>query len=288
MSIRDSFLCLSSRLRYAPIKIKELVMGGGGYLSKSTPFNFCIEDNAGDSFNFDFIKEKFNRNIKKYTFGNKDHYLFCGSILQRCNEHSIVIGAGLISGSDVPKLRYKRIVGVRGNLTLEVLKKQGYECAPQFLGDPGLLAREVVSPKESDQDNERIGVIPHFIEHNLAKNLVLNHPEFILIDIKKPFKNVCNEIKKCRFVLSSSLHGLIFSDAMNVPNKWVSFGKSLKGGEFKFFDYYSCTDNINPMSISCQSISDLLLAVEMCKVANSPNYQFMKDSVFEILRSEFS
>jgi hypothetical protein len=39
-------------------------------------------------------------------------------------------------------------------------------------------------------------------------------------------------------VLSSSLHGLIAADALGVPNAWIGLSDALRGGDFKFRDYY--------------------------------------------------
>src|SRR5699024_3940838 len=52
-------------------------------------------------------------------------------------------------------------------------------------------------------------------------------------------EEVAKEISSCDAVISSSLHGLIFSDALGVPNAHIRLGDKLKGGLYKFHDYYS-------------------------------------------------
>ena len=47
------------------------------------------------------------------------------------------------------------------------------------------------------------------------------------------------QIAECRFILSSSLHGLIIADSMGIPNLHVEFGDRLLGDGYKFDDYYS-------------------------------------------------
>ena len=42
-----------------------------------------------------------------------------------------------------------------------------------------------------------------------------------------------------RIILSSSLHGLILSDAYGIPNLWISVSNNIIGGDFKFLDYFS-------------------------------------------------
>ena len=53
------------------------------------------------------------------------------------------------------------------------------------------------------------------------------------------WQDVIDEIKKCECVISSSLHGLIISDAYGIANVRVKFSDSIKGGDFKYKDYYS-------------------------------------------------
>ena len=51
------------------------------------------------------------------------------------------------------------------------------------------------------------------------------------------WKTVINNICSCKCIISSSLHGLICSDAYNVPNVWLDEYK-LDEGTFKFEDYF--------------------------------------------------
>ena len=46
-------------------------------------------------------------------------------------------------------------------------------------------------------------------------------------------------ICQCEMTASSSLHGLIVSDAYHVPNVWICLNSETGGGEFKFKDYYA-------------------------------------------------
>ena len=46
------------------------------------------------------------------------------------------------------------------------------------------------------------------------------------------------QLNSCDYILSSSLHGLIFADSYNIPNLWVRFGSKVDGDGFKYRDYY--------------------------------------------------
>jgi hypothetical protein len=60
-----------------------------------------------------------------------------------------------------------------------------------------------------------------------------------VIQIKNRLFRIMDQLVQCQFVLSSSLHGLIFADSYGIPNAHVilSNGKVM-GGTFKFDDYY--------------------------------------------------
>lgn len=59
-----------------------------------------------------------------------------------------------------------------------------------------------------------------------------------------------NEICSCRFIYSSSLHGLIVSHAYGIPALWFEHTR-LTGDRFKFYDYFSsvCIPAYSPLTI---------------------------------------
>ena len=52
-------------------------------------------------------------------------------------------------------------------------------------------------------------------------------------------EGLVDDILSCEVILSSSLHGIIFSHAYGVPAYHVQFTDFFKNGNFKFTDYYS-------------------------------------------------
>lgn len=281
------------RIKHIFIMAKSMVLGLNGLFSRGHLINYCIERNAGDRFNHDFIKYYFGVTPKKYSFGKREHSLFCGSILKRTNEYSIIVGAGFISKEDasIQVVAPKAVVGVRGYLTLNAIKRAGYSCQPQFVGDPGLLAREVVKPLKIEEVKNRkertIGIIPHFVDFDLVNEKFGQNTNIIIIDIKRSFIAVCEDIKKCDRVLSSSLHGLVFADAMNVANCWVRFSSDIKGGEFKFHDYYSAMKFRKDKPTECASLEDVERAFADSFVSIHPNYSDMKHSVEQYFKEKF-
>lgn len=108
------------------------------------------------------------------------------------------------------------------------------------LGDPGLLAN-IVYPKAAYVTN-KIGIVVHYADRDLPiADKIRQDPRFIIISPLKSAEEVAKLITSCKFVFSSSLHGLIFADSYGVPNVHAKLSDRLTGGTYKFEDYYSAT-----------------------------------------------
>ncbi|RGY81624.1 hypothetical protein DXA18_05515 [Dorea sp. AM58-8] len=59
------------------------------------------------------------------------------------------------------------------------------------------------------------------------------------MNVKDDPLQVVKEIAECRYIISSSLHGLIVADSLGIPNMYLVFGDRLLGDGYKFEDYYS-------------------------------------------------
>lgn len=175
------------------------------------------------------------RNCKKY-----EHYFMIGSILQRCTDHSIIWGSGLISEHAKCENPPKKVLAVRGPLTRKKLLEQGIEC-PEIYGDPALLLPEIYPGKGTEKKYE-MGIIPHFNDKNdpSLKRYFSDHPDILIIDIqnKDPLK-VVDAMLSCEKIVSSSLHGIIVGDAYGIPSVWVEFEHPFEDGHFKFQDYFT-------------------------------------------------
>ncbi|WP_114700214.1 polysaccharide pyruvyl transferase family protein [Psychrobacter proteolyticus] len=278
MSIYNNFSKINN---YISIKTKCYSTAFLGYFQRGPLLNYCLEKNAGDSFNSDFIEDFFHKKTRLYYGGKRKHALFCGSILAKSNKNSVILGAGFISKEQsLKKIDYDSVIGVRGDLTAQSLLAYDTSIEFKFKADPGLLVKEVITPRSDQYSNTGlIGVIPHFIDLKVVNKILKNNPNYLIIDIKKNYKEVCKQILKCDKVLSSSLHGLIFSDAMNVPNTWVGFSDNVKGGSFKFNDYYSVMTNPQLSVHHCRQTSDLVAAESISKVSTSLEYSRLYEAI---------
>ena len=128
-------------------------------------------------------------------------------------------------------------LAVRGRSTLP--RVDGITSRTIALGDPGILAPVLLDGPVRKRYS--LGVIPHY--HDVTSPVVQRmqdlSPDVRVINVAWTPEEVAREIAACDVVISSSLHGLIFSDALGVPNAHIRLSDRLKGGLYKFHDYYS-------------------------------------------------
>jgi len=195
--------------------------------------------NFGDILNpilFNFLTKKnaVSINAQYYKHSN---YLVIGSVLQCANKYSTVWGSGFISEKSICREKPFKICAVRGKLTRQKLLQQGIDC-PEVYGDPALLMPYVYVPKV--EKKYKLGVIPHYSDknHEWLKNI--DRDDVLVIDVitDNPLA-IIDQINSCESIASSSLHGLIISDAYQIPSIWIELSGKLIGGYFKFHDYFS-------------------------------------------------
>ena len=206
-------------------------------------------NNLGDDLNFYLLRALSGKRVISYSSFYHFHkpvesIMAIGSTLDWMgNKNATVWGTGLMYplGAD-DKCVFGRLVAVRGKKTRDSLLQSGIDC-PEVYGDPALLMPLVYTPSVQKVKG-RIGIIPHNVDADNANVIRLLKEcggKGVLIHVRnyKSWHDVIDTIFSCEFIISSSLHGLILSDAYNIPNQWVSFSDLISGGNFKFEDYYS-------------------------------------------------
>ena len=167
-------------------------------------------------------------------------------IQQRINgiqkPHVSIWGTGFINYTDCEGSFFKRdmnFCAVRGELTRKAVEKMRKKRLDIPTADAGILAAEVLESLPSKRYD--VGVIPHLcdLQDPRAANLHQEYENARFISVKEEPLEVIRQIAECRFILSSSLHGLIIADSMGIPNLHVEFGDRLLGDGYKFDDYYS-------------------------------------------------
>lgn len=206
------------------------------------------KDNFGDILGKYLVEKISNKkmirvlhpSMRRYKLFIK-HYLTVGSILDVANTNSIVWGSGIIRRMDI--IRKAKFLAVRGPITRERLMELGYNV-PQLYGDPAILLPKFYS--KIIEKKYQLGIIPHYVDYEyVCKNLINNNNNMIIINLlTKDVEEVINEILKCKFIVSSSLHGVIVAHAYGIPALWVKFSNNLGGDNIKFYDYFESV-NIN-------------------------------------------
>lgn len=204
-----------------------------------------------------------------YDLPMRAQLIATGSILEHTqNKYAgIILGSGFIDEASRMTFPKAKILAVRGKLTRERLGP-GRETVA--LGDPGLLA-SIVMPKR-EKKRFMIGIIPHHVDKNnaaISRLAELNREDLTIIDVQQQPLEVFTKIDRCRYILSSSLHGLIVADSLGIPNAWLAV-PNLIGGRFKFDDYYSALDTHvgTPATLDGNETLDQLLALTNAKPAD--------------------
>lgn len=217
--------------------------------------------NFGDDLNYFIIKELTGMSLVCYNnllfrkLGLKITNISCiGSVIDMLTDNkTIVWGTGAISAQRQMSEKPYKVLAVRGPLTRKFLLENGISC-PKCYGDPALLLPRLYTPKFIKKF--KVGIIPHYVDLNnevVIRLLKLFGADCKLINVScyGHWHDIVDEIVSCEFILSSSLHGLIVSDAYCIPNVWVEFSNKVWGNGFKFYDYYASVnrDNVSPCII---------------------------------------
>lgn len=162
---------------------------------------------------------------------SKRKLLSVGSVLHFANDFDVLWGCG--RNGKVPDNRHNfeqlDVRAVRGPLTRDFLLKKGISV-PEIYGDPAILLPilfpEIIEiiPKIHD-----ILIIPNYNDTELF------HSNFPVISPLNDVWPVINSIRQARFVVSSSLHGIIIAEALGIPCRVL---RSLRESPFKYEDYF--------------------------------------------------
>lgn len=259
------------------------------YPNKISVFYHDIQ-NFGDQLT-PYLLEKI---LRKETFilrARKHKYLMgVGSVIHFANQNAYLWGTGILDPEMLTQravnIEPSKILALRGELTKKYLEDYTHTTIRTPLGDPALTLPKFFTPKVSER-KFRLGLVPHYVDYQFCVQLAQKYADdsIKVVDVSRDVETVINEIASCDYILSSSLHGLIISDAYEIPNLWVRFTNNLIGGEFKFFDYYSTTSNISPTSHSLTSpaiLDDFISKLgEKCVVSD---YKYEPDLLIAALK----
>lgn len=194
---------------------------------------FVLNDqnnNVGDTLNKPIL-EHFGFTVEAVPRNYNGKFVGVGSIMTAVRSKDIVWGAGCIRDKQLEKPG-ARFLAVRGKLSRDLVITDSE--IPEVYGDPALLMPLIYNPTVDIEHD--IGIVPHYIDKQIAP---VGDGHFI--DVQQDWRRVIREIKSCRRIIASSLHGLVLAEAYGIPATWVSYSDNIIGGKFKYHDYLTGT-----------------------------------------------
>lgn len=158
----------------------------------------------------------------------QSHFLSIGSMLADASAHSTVWGTGILKWNN--HLNPQATISmVRGPLSYAAVRSQGIRCPPLW-GDPVSFAREMF-PQASTLLGEWC-IVPHIRDRLVAvpEGLSVVHPSLLPHEF-------CAQLTGYRYVLSSSLHGLVAAHSFGIKAGWLKLSNRPLGDDTKFRDY---------------------------------------------------
>lgn len=211
--------------------------------------------NAGDEYALDVVAHLSGRKVIRCETIVGAELIASGSLAEHFDHNfgGIVWGTGIILEHTKMITPNTPVLALRGKLTLR--RWESYYGTVAAIGDPGLLADEVygIQRNLAREPRYKVGLVVHYVDEQ--DEVVLEwarkwRDDVVVISMCDRPEIVVEMISRCACVLSSSLHGLIFADALGVPNQWVVLSDKLAGGSFKFRDYYSAFGIDDPLARS--------------------------------------
>ena len=135
----------------------------------------------------------------------------------------------------------------------------GWEV-PAVYGDPALLFPRYL---QIEQRGHAAGValIPHRQHSKYFDTRDIGNVE--LLSVADDVREVVTSIATSEVCVSTSLHGVIFAQAYGVPWVWLNVqDDELKGGEFKFEDFFTTIDRDAVSRVDVSTHDLLALDVE--------------------------
>ncbi len=200
----------------------------------ATPFFWWEPDNGtqnfGDHLSVVLVERIVGKPVQKATI-EEHKILGMGSILHFARDGDVVWGSGLNGKHPWPKdyaFRSLDIRSVRGPLTRFVLRSFGVE-APAIYGEPGLLFAQFFPEFQRNPIRDYVIVI-----HSSEERRVPRQDNIIFST--DPWPEVVQKIIESKFVISSSLHGLVIAESFGIPARLLRITQDEP--LFKYADYY--------------------------------------------------
>lgn len=176
------------------------------------------------------------------------HLMTVGSIVNMGEFDAAVWGSGILSADILKevyeKSRYRKldVRAVRGPITRSILENAGYSV-PAVYGDPGVLM-PLIYRADKPKPEVPYTIVPHYLDYNTCVSQGYECFNILTSD----YKSFVDQIVRSKLVVSSSLHGIILSEAYGVPAVLLNYHDI---DLLKYFDYYFSTGRRSVKVASC-------------------------------------
>ncbi len=205
--------------------------------------------NFGDALSIDLVSqllahEHGGRNVPTCAkWSCRRRLLAVGSILHDSRRGDVVWGSGINGKMSSRDQDFSGVDfrAVRGPLTREMVLRSGAEC-PDILGDPALLLPRLFPEfrrAPTSGHGEKLTFIPNINDAAFLdpRDIQAQGAEWVVPT--RPWREIAATICASTFVVGSSLHALVLSDAFGVPCRPCA---SLFEAPFKYEDHLLATD----------------------------------------------
>jgi pyruvyltransferase len=204
---------------------------------------FTRVPNVGDRVTPLVLEAITGRPVRRISDLSRPHILSVGSLMAWATPASQIWGTGVIDPEGgVGRSRKGAVHALRGPLTHRALRRGGVALADVPFGDPGFLAPALLGVTRSGAPTFPVGLVAHYLDrHDPGLRAMLTSAGVADLDVSEPPAAFLGRMADCAAVISTSLHGLVFAEALGIPSLWVKAGDRLIGGDFKFADWFATT-----------------------------------------------
>jgi pyruvyltransferase len=193
--------------------------------------------NFGDTLSEKIVERivRYHIDVTDTPFLGKKKFLAIGSILHFAEDGDVIWGTG-VNGKN-PKADYRfthlDVRAVRGPLTRNYLIDMGIDC-PKIYGDPTLLLPKLFPEfQKPSYPSKDYVIVPHYSDEHFFQDM----PN--VISVKENWDEVVRKILDSKFVISTSLSGVIVAEAFGIPARLLRITNASNTEDlFKYRDYY--------------------------------------------------
>ena len=201
--------------------------------------------NIGDTINPYIVKHLTGLDPFFQDDYTREHLLAVGSVFFVAENTSHIWGSGiLLPNTDLSRVDITKVHAVRGHLTLQKLRDHFGTVADLPLGDPSIFADELPDVVRFQQEHtitHRVAVVPHhdWVAHDYIRMLGRND-DVVVLSPTTDRLDFLRGIISAEYVVSQSLHGLVFAEIFGKPHVWINH-RDRSDLFFKFADWFSTT-----------------------------------------------